>query len=523
MAVKNPDLNRAISEIKKRQAAYKKYRDYYNGEQALQYATEKFSNAFGDLFRAFADNLCPNVVDTLVDRLKVTGFGFPKTTKVPEPDQEILLTEADRIWTMNRMDRRSGEIHNEAALTGDAYVIAWPNAKGDPIIYPNKADRMTISYSEDEPGGVEWAAKMWALPDRRNRVNLYYPDRIEKYVSAPEAWGAMVAGSVPSSAPGASGTGGATSPEATPAFSLGQDYSAQYEVWEGDGDGGVVPNPYGRVPVFHFANNAPLGEFGRSELKNVTPLQDALNKSIADMLVAMEFVALPQRYATGIEVKIDPATGKAIAPFVPGVDRIWAVGKSDAAFGQFPAADLSQFISVADGFRLEVARVSNTPVHYMMLQPGNFPSGEALKTAETPFTSKATDRTLSHGETWAELMQFCLLMTMPAKAEGVQLETTWADVAPVSKTDTANFLAVIKDIKDPVLLKRAGFTEDEIADMELTGQDLGGQLMAAFTNGSAPLQPGRNEATGAATPPNSANGSTNPDAAPTGASRGAQR
>lgn len=483
MAIKNPDLNIAIADLRKRKPRYQKYRDYYNGIHALAYASEKFTNAFGDLFRAFADNLCPAIVDTLVDRLKVQGFGFPKGAKVPEGSQNKLLVEADSIWTRNRMDRRSGEIHLEASLTGDAFVIIWPNKKGEPIIYPNKADRMVISYSEEEPGGVDWAAKVWTLSDKRQRVNLYYPDRIEKYVSRPEAWGAMASGAMLSAtSSGAGGDTGASEPSL-----FGMDFSAAYEVFDGDNDGGLVRHDYGRVPVFHFANNASLGEYGRSELQPATPLQDALNKSIADMLVAMEFAAYPQRWATGIQPIVDPTTGKQVPPFVPGVDRLWATAKETAGFGQFPQADLTQFLSVSEGFRLEAARVTNTPVHYMTLTPGNFPSGEALKTAETPLTAKATDRTLSHGETWAEAMQFCLLLSNPSQARDIQLETQWADVAPTSKTDIANFLAIMKDIKDPVLLKKAGFTEDEIAEMQLGVADLGTQLMGAFTNGSAPL------------------------------------
>jgi hypothetical protein len=68
---------------------------------------------------------------------------------------------------------------------------------------------------------------------------------------------------------------------------------------DGPAFGHVVPNPYGVVPVFHFANNADLGMTGRSELEAAMPVQDGLNKSVLDMLVAMEFSAYRQRWAAG--------------------------------------------------------------------------------------------------------------------------------------------------------------------------------------------------------------------------------
>src|SRR5207248_10001232 len=95
----------------------------------------------------------------------------------------------------------------------------------------------------------------------------------------------------------------------------------QAEAW-------TLNNPYGIVPVFHFANNADIGAFGQSELRAALPIQDGLNKSILDMLVAMEFSAFRQRWIAGLEVDTDPATGKQILPFQPGVERLWVAANS---------------------------------------------------------------------------------------------------------------------------------------------------------------------------------------------------
>ena len=91
------------------------------------------------------------------------------------------------------------------------------------------------------------------------------------------------------------------------------------------------------MPVFHFANNADLAEFGRSELEPAMPVQDGLNKSVLDMLVAMEFAAYRQRWAAGIEMTID-ADGNPAAPFKAGVDHVWIAENPGARFGDFDGA-----------------------------------------------------------------------------------------------------------------------------------------------------------------------------------------
>ena len=45
-----------------------------------------------------------------------------------------------------------------------------------------------------------------------------------------------------------------------------------------------------------------LYDYGFSEIEDLKPLVDALNKSLADMMVTSEYVGRPRRWATGIEL-----------------------------------------------------------------------------------------------------------------------------------------------------------------------------------------------------------------------------
>lgn len=440
------DLDTALAQLRTRRAAYDHYRAYYEGQHDLAFATDKFKNAFGALFRAFSDNLCPIVVDTVADRLIVTGFqleGAPaRPPRVPGPARPAARTPADAAWALwqtNRMARRAGEVHQEAGVTGDSYVIVWPDRTEQVRLWPQRADQVVVRYDPDLPGARLWAAKVWARDDGYVRATLYYPDRVEKYVTLKAVQGVL--------------------PRDSRAFA---PYTADGE------PGPVLANPYGQVPVFHFASNAPVGAQGRSELVDIVPLQDALNKSVMDMLVAMEFTAFPQRWITGLEVETDEITGRPLTPFIPGEDRVWTVGDKEVKFGEFPPAGLDNYLHVQDSLRAEIARVSGTPVHYMMLMGSRWPSGEALRIAEVRLTHKIQDRALSFGETWGEALSFAL--TVAGTPATVTPE--WADPQPRSELEYAQELQVQQalGVPEPVLWRALGYTDAEIEEMQAVKQ-----------------------------------------------------
>lgn len=57
------DLELAIRNFRTTAARYERYDRYYAGRHDLSFATEKFQSAFGSMFREFAMNLCPPIVD----------------------------------------------------------------------------------------------------------------------------------------------------------------------------------------------------------------------------------------------------------------------------------------------------------------------------------------------------------------------------------------------------------------------------------------------------------------------------
>ena len=327
---------------------------------------------------------------------------------------------------------------------------------------------MCVRYSEDKPGVAEVASKLWpaeAWGERSKwRLNLYYPDRIERYITIAALDGAQ------------------------PDVPVKPDSWRQYTEAEADDPirGWSLPNQYGTVPVFVWSNNALTGEFGRSELADVVPLQDALNKTVADSLIAGEFAALPQRWATGLEVAVGPDGEAAERPFEAGIDRIWANANPQGAFGQFDSANMQSFVATADSYQAEIARVSRTPLHYLLLS-GQFPSGEALRAAEAPLMAVIRDRQLSFGNTWEDSMAFALTIA------GVAVDSvscTWLDTTSVSESEKLDAETKKKDlgVPDETLWKEMGYDEDQIAEFSAAADVRREQAAAAFAGGTPTVQ-----------------------------------
>lgn len=435
---------------------YKRYTDYYNGEHDLEFATEKFRKAFQNLFEAFAYNRCAAVVDAMTDRLTVERFAAgsrepkpglaagetPPLSSEPKPENPVVDT-AMAIWRRCRMDARQDEVWQESKTTGDGFLIVWQDPMtGEATIWPQEACHMRVRYDEEVPGLAILAAKGWNV-EKRMRLNIYGPDGIARYVTDKPMGAAPI-------------------------------QPNHFVPFTGDGAGPFIDNPWGVLPVFHFPNKARTGQMGRSELADVIPIQNALNKTLADQMIAEEFAAWPQKVLMGVEVdpdihtSSDPARGVVnddnIKRFSLGVDRILALASDVAKIGEFSAAQLEQFDKLAESWDARISRVTKVPVHYLTLS-GDFPSGRALRTAEAPFVAKLENDQDTHGPTMAAAI------ALACQIEGTDVpddfEAVWSSAAPLAEEDKLDIVKQKVDVGFPldVALKEAGWSEEAIAEI----------------------------------------------------------
>jgi hypothetical protein len=438
-------IARLWARLDERSQRIRLYEDYYEGRHRLRFTTLKARETFGDEFRGFADNFCALVVDAVEERLKVRGFRVGGQSQL-DPDLA-------RMWGANDMDEQASMAHVDALVNEMSYAIVWvdPADRTTPVITAESPFEVIVEGDRVRRRKRLAALKRWLDDDDGHwYAVLYEPDAITKYRSA---------------APKRDSPAEAVK---RPGF---------WDPWIIDGEEWPLPNPLGVVPVVPLVNMPRLGpgHHGTSEIRNAIPLQDAINKTVFDSMIASEFVAYPQRWMVGVELPKDEFDNP-VQPFKAGVDRVWFVQTPEGAalnptIGQFPQADLSPYVDRVDAFISHMAAITKTPRHYLIdTAAGSNLSSETVKALEAPLVSKARRKHGIFGVGWSEVMAIALrLVEGGAFAPGDEdrIEVDWAD--PETRTESQHIDALVKLGGDPLYVPReqlwvdAGYTPEQIA------------------------------------------------------------
>lgn len=430
-------IKRLSDELNSRHDEMTLNENYYDGNHNLLFATPKFRSAFGQMFSAFSDNFCEVVVDATEERLSVDGFRFGGDEN-PQADKE-----AWRIWQANGLDAESQVCHTESLVKSRAYTLIWNNPADPetPLITVEDPLQMVVAHDPANKRLRKAAFKRWLDDTGFMFGYLYLPDRIEKYRSRKPI---------------------------EKAVSKAELEAIVWDPWEEEDEAWPLKNPLGEVPVVAFTNRKRLTGAGKSEIQTVRPIQDAINKMCADMLVSSEFAAFIQRWITGVEVPIDPETGRPIETFKAHVDRIFATESENAKFGEFSQHDPKVFIGPIEMFIQHLATQTRTPPHYFLASMGNFPSGESLKSAETGLVSKVKRKARHFGESWEETLRLSFKVLGDARGSVSDAETLWQNPEFRTMGELVDALVKLKQIgvPDRALWEEYGATPQQMARWE---------------------------------------------------------
>ncbi|WP_226863280.1 phage portal protein [Mycolicibacterium baixiangningiae] len=406
-------------------ARYSELDLYYDGQQPLAFLSPEAKIALGSRFGVMASNIPRLAVTALAERLRITGF---------TGDAGLW---AD--WIRNDLDQTSGVAHREALLLGDSYVIVWADQFGRPKVTVESAKQVAVQI---DPGTrqITAAIKRWETRTTTEAV-LYLPDRILRLR--------------------ANQTGATTI---------------------GFNTVDTIANPLGVVPVVALRNSDRiLDDYGVSEIDDLKPLVDALNKSLADMMVTSEYVGRPRRWATGIELTEEPildgdghpvmdGTGqpatREINP-IPEGHRAMISENDQAKFGQLQAADLTGYEASVRVILGQVMAVSTLPAHYVGVFTDNPASADALRAAEASLTARAEARQATFGRSWEQVARLMIAVRDGRDPQLItDIRVQWADAATRSVAQEAD--AVVKLFQAGLLpqsyaLAKLGYPDDEIA------------------------------------------------------------
>ena len=435
------DLSRAFEHFKEVYLKYCAYFDYYDGNQPLRYSTERLKLAFEQIRPKFRQNWCAVVINAVLDRMDLYGWNVA---------DETMNNVLGDVWSETGLSLESNEVHESALVCGESFLIGWKE-EGQPIeFYYNDPRRAACFYDSDRPKIKTYAAKWWDSDDGCHLL-LYYPDRLERYIASGKKMSDL------------------RMEDSANAFRLESD--------------GISVNPFGVIPVFHFRNSLRSHE---SDLKNVTEIQDAINKLFCDMMVTAEFSAFPARYViSSAEIDTLQNAPNMIWDLPAGIE-----GQQNTQVGTLEAANLNNYSGQIEALAQSISSITRTPRHYFEHQGAQI-SGEALITMEAPLVKKVYQKRELFGDVWQEVGQFALL-AMGYQIRKNDVTCQWTKAEADQPLTEAQIIVNYRNGGLPLksALRLSGYTEAEI---EIIEQEAAEEKQAQADLAQLYLEQARNE------------------------------
>lgn len=366
------DISRAAwaADNEERGEKVARFRRYVDGEHDAQMTKEmleqlRIKSAEGGA--PFTSNKTDDVIQTMADRLKVERI---------EGDNDQATEWAATLLDENRFDGLQMDVHDATLTDGDSYILQEWDAEADMPRFCHElawdgTTGMTVVYASSNKPDLAAAIKVWTETEKEfadtTRVNIYYPDRVEKFIAkAGLTYTRFIDPRMP-------------------------------EVWPlpwVDAGG----RPLG-VPVTPFKNRARAkGDFGKSELENVLPLQDGLNRTLHSTVASTELTAFAIYVSIGFEPKAGMTPGMIIT--IMNKDGSPLSKEQVADFKKIEGSSLGQFIEVARYWEDQIEAVSRTP---NLSLKANL-SGEAMKQSEIKLIGKVERFQVKGGNSWEDVL-----------------------------------------------------------------------------------------------------------------------
>lgn len=436
-------------------------RDYYNGEHPVL-LTQRQQEFLGPQLTEgeypFAHNLVRSVIDTLRERISVTGFTVNGASAGEDTPEAQMAASLWQWWNASQMDADQVDLYVNALRDGRGYVIVdFDNERGMPRFTVHEVDdgRVGVMLHRDPASRKRtlFASLYWTTFDPLTpgatgiqRKTVYLDGTIRKYQQAGTA------------TPMGSGVGWTGV--------LDEDDLAWPLAWA-DRRG----RPLG-VPVFEFANP------GGSEIDAVAGLQNLLNKTWLDLIAAADMAGFPILTGNYRDAAPDPTLTEDDDDIEDADEFIIAPGRYLEIFGgeirRIEGADLGNLTKLIWDIVSAISGVTRTPHQYLRpFLTADVPSGEALKQLEAGLVAKAIERQKRFSSAWSDAARMALRVANtfgsgPDVPDDVQIDVQWADANTRMAKAEAEIAQIFKGLELPneVIWEKAGMTPEQIAQFK---------------------------------------------------------
>lgn len=384
--------------MKVRNAEYDDLRqvhEYVEGEPSQTYMPRDAKEEFRWIAKQGTINYLPKVLDTHVSSLFVDGYRSPAATdNLPSWDQ----------WQANRMDARQTGVHKAALQYGCSFVSILPGDTA-PAWSPFSPRDMTCVYSD--PVNDEWPEYALTVKRAGKTLDLSVLGPLARYVFT------------------------------------AKDVNSKPELLR------IETHPVPWTPVVRFVSEFVLDDSPEGLVKPLIPLQDQINLTTFNGLVAQVYGAFKQKWVTGFDVPKDES-GRPIEPFRAAVNRLF-IGEGEATkFGEFGSTDLKGYLDFREDTVRALCTTANVPPHTVLGALANL-SAESLAAAEVSKTRAEDVWRLLFGESWEQCFRLSRWVAGERDAvDDVSAQVVWRDTEARSQAQIVDAAVKLKSIGFPM-------------------------------------------------------------------------
>lgn len=390
---------------------------YAQGKQKGPWLPDTTESEYHDIAKKAATNLLDLVVRAKAQGLVADGYG----------DRSSSTRAWTEGWQRNGMDARQVG-HVRATLTcGYGFVLLFPAADDEGVwMRPEAATNIAARYADPDD---EWPTEVLRVVGKDHR-ELY--DSEGRYTLRGKGRAAKVT-------------------------RAGHDF--------------------GRCPVVQTRAGFNLLGPPVGVVEPVLSIQDRIIDATFTLQMVAKYGAFPQRWVAGLnpsEPLRDPDTGEVLRdadgnvryPNVKAyVDSILSAVDPEARFGQFAAADLSQYVTALEAHIRHLAVVSQVPSYYLLGDLVNV-NAETIAATDAGYLRSIGELQQGVGEGYEQLMRGAAeILGDDAAANDVTSQMRWRTVERRALSQVADAITKLADhIPRPQLLElMPGWTEVDVA------------------------------------------------------------
>ncbi|MFI9205282.1 phage portal protein [Streptomyces sp. NPDC053048] len=442
--------------------------DYLHGRHADPYMPAAADDEYRLLAKRSVSNWCPLLVGTPAQALYVDGHRSGSGTETStEPDSG---TPEWEHWQRSRLDARQAAVYRGALAYGHSFTVTEKNRTGAIVTKGLSALKTAALYEDPANDDVPYAAltvTAWPKDDQPGSARLW--DAKREY--------------------------------AVTFRSLSDERSVRVQ-------GGSIHGA-SECPVTRFSAYVDLEGRTLGVIEPMICLQDRINQTVFDLLIAQTYGSTKVRTATGMAPPIqrNPETGEPVLdelgnPIPLRINhnsrRFLFAEDPDVRFGSLDETPLGGFIDSIDMSIRHLSALAQVPPHHLLGQIANL-SAEALQAAEVALSRKIAEFRTSFGESWERVFRLAAeLAGNHSSSEDYRGEVVWRDMESRSLGQAADALGKLRQqlgIPERGLWRRVpGVTQTELEDWEQMREDddsvaqLAGALNRATPEDAAPVE-----------------------------------